>query len=908
MGHLKASQRTGDSVLACLALSLLILASLLALTGFRHGGDDIARRAAAYEPPNEGPGPAADRLFFRAFDVDRAPLDLRAGEMDIYYYGLKIAAARELRQEEGIQLLEVPASTVALLLNPAPAPEGQLNPFSLPEVRQAMQHLVDRDFVAREIYQGQALPMLCHVSPTDFDYLTVYDILHEMDLRYDPEYARARIHEAMTEAGAELTDGIWHYAGQPVRIRLVARVEDERRELGDLVRAELSRAGFQVDMSYQPFAPAVQTVYSSDPRQFSWHVYTEGWGRGAPQRYDFGTINQMSAPWLGNMPGWRELGFWQYEHPRLDELGQRLFRGEFADRAARDQLYREMTRLGLEESVRIWVATVVNVFAARAELEGITEDLAAGPRGIWTLREAYVPGQAEVTVGHLWVWTERTTWNPIGGLGDVYSVDIWNNLHDPPLWNHPFSGIPQPFRAHYSVETEGPQGKMPVPPDAVMWSAERKAWHAVGEGMTATSKVTFDYSRYFQAPWHHGPQVSMADVVYSIYQAFDLAYDPDKARIEVAMAATSRPYLETFRGFRFASPATVEVYVDFWHFDPNYIASYASPTGLSTPWEVLFAMDELVFAQRRAAYSDTAAARFGVPWLSLVMDRDARLVRRVLLDLREGQSIPNAVFDLPTPEGPQALVEPEAALARYDAALKWFDERGHLVISNGPFLLSRYDPPAQFAELTAFRAESYPFRPGDHYKGRPWRIQFVDTEASPIILGEPYQALISLSGPGRLGLGYLLVDPATGEVIAQGDAEAKAVDPGLSQFAVSVDAATTEELYTGLYRLVLVAHSDELAQVQERQVDIDAVLAPPEAEVTGQEPTPTATGTRAAAEPEEDLTPTSAPPEGETPVQAEPTPSPPPERTGVSPGPVVGLVIALAVALAVAWRLLRRRT
>ena len=38
-------------------------------------------------------------------------------------------------------------------------------------------------------------------------------------------------------------------------------------------------------------------------------------------------------------------------------------------------------------------------------------------------------------------------------------------------------------------------------------------------------------------------------------------------------------------------------------------------------------------------------------------------------------------------------------MARYEAAQDWFDEKDHLVISNGPFYLERFDPPAQFAEL-----------------------------------------------------------------------------------------------------------------------------------------------------------------------------------------------------------------
>ncbi|MDH7485352.1 MAG: ABC transporter substrate-binding protein [Anaerolineae bacterium] len=865
-----------SKLLASVVLILLAFALALNLT-------EMA--AAQYQPPTDRPGPAVERLYFKQFDVDRAPLELEAGAMDLYYFSLKIAAARALREKENVQLFEAPATTLSLLLNPAPAPEGQLNPFSIKEVRQAMQRLVDRDFVAREIYLGQALPMVTHLSPADFDYLTIYDLVWGLDLRYDPELARDQIRQAMTKAGAELVDGVWHYKGQPVRLKFIIRVEDERRELGDLIRAELTKAGFQVEPIYQPFAPAVQAVYSSDPAQMGWHLYTEGWGRGAPQRYDFGTINSMTAPWLGNMPGWREVGFWQYENKELDELGQRLFRGEFKDKAERDQMYREMTRLGLEESVRIWVATAMSTFPARADLQGVTEDLVAGPRGIWTLREAYVPGRDELTVGHAWVWTERTTWNPVGGLGDVYSVDIWRNLHDPPLWNHPFTGIPQPFRAAYEVETAGPDGKLAVPPDAVMWDVKRKTWRPVGEGVTATSKVTFDYSRYFQAPWHHGQPITMADVLYSVYQSFDLAYDPDKARIEIAMAATSRPYLDTFRGFRVVDDNHLEVYVDFWHFEPDYIASYASPAGLSMPWEMLYAMDVLVFEQRRAAYSDTAAARFNVPWLSLVMDRDARLVRRVLRDLQDRTTYPQEVFSLP--DG-RKLADAKAAAARYGAALDWFDRYGHLVISNGPFILARYDPPAQFAELHAFRDPAYPFKPGDHYKGRPQPIEFVDTEVGSLVPGEPFEAKVSLRGPGTLALRYLLVDAATREVVAQGEAEP--VTAG--EFAMRLDAGATARLEVGLYQLLLAAYSDQLAQMAERQVELEVGLPAPA--------TPTAVPM---------VTPSPAA-TVETPAATEAPTPPPAARPGVPMGLILGLVAAIAIVgagLALWWSRRRRQ-
>ena len=776
---------------------------------------------AQYSPPHEEPGPAVERLYFKAFNVDRAPLDLEAGEMDLYYYNLKIAAARELRDKEGIQLFEAPASTISLILNPAPAPEGRLNPFSIKEVRQAMQRLVDREFVTREIYQGQAAPMYTNVASTDYDYLTVFDVIQQADLDYDPEYGRQLIADAMTGAGAELVDDVWHFNGQPIRLKFIMRVEDERREVGDLIRSALQDAGFAVAANRQSFAPAIQTVYATDPAQFEWHLYTEGWGRGAPNRYDFGGINSFYAPWLGNMPGWKEVGFWHYENEELDDLGERLFKGEFADQAERDDMYREMTRIGLDESVRIWIATVMNAFPVQAGVEGITQDLAAGPRGLWSLRSAYKAGSDELTVGHLWVWTERTTWNPVGGFGDVYSNDIWRHLQDPAVWNDPFTGIPAPFRIGYQVETAGPEGTVDVPADAIMWNAQQGRWTNVGENVTATSKVVYDYGKFFQAPWHHGQPISMADVLYSIYQGFDLSFNPDKAKIETVIATTARPFLDTIKGYRVLDENRIEAYVDFWHFEQNYIASYGIPAGLSTPWEMLYAMDELVFGQRRAAYSDTAAARYSVPWISLVLDRDARLVRKAMLDLRRLETIPTEVFTLPAADGEMVLTSSEEGVERYTAVLEWFDEKGHMVISNGPFMLERYDPPAQFAELVAFRDANYPFTAGDLYRGLPDLIAYTEIEAPPIELGADYEVTLTLDGPGNLSLRYLLIDTASGEIIQQGDADT--LDP--NWFAIRMTAETTDELELGIYELVLVAYSDELARMAERRIELEADFA-----------------------------------------------------------------------------------
>ena len=768
----------------------------------------------AYEPPHDKPGPAAERLLYNSFFVDRAPLDIEAGNMDLYLFGLKTEAAQDLRGTEGVELIDAPATAVSLILNPAPARDGEFNPFSDPEIRRAMQYLVNRESIAQDIYQGAAQPMITHVSSSDPDFLTIYDIDRGSGFGYDPELARELITERMQRAeGVELIDDTWHFNGEPIRIKLIGRVEDERREIADLVRAELEEAGFNVAITYDQFGPAIQRVYSTDPQSFEWHIYTEGWGRSS-QRYDVGGVNSFNAPWLGNMPGWLEQGFWQYENEALDELGQTLFRGQFDSLEQRNEIYREMTEIGLDESIRVWLATVNNSFPVVSELQGVTPDLVAGPRNIWTLREAYVPGSDDVRVGHAWVWTDRTTYNPVGGYTDVYSTDLVRNLTDPSILNDPFTGIPQPFRARYEVETAGPGGQLEVPADALAWDPAADAWVPVPAGTTAVSKVTFDYSGFTDSVWHHGQPITLADAVYSIAQTFDLAYDNVKAKIETALAATQRPILETFKGYRLTEDDQLEVYVDFWHFDENYIGQYAnSTTGFDSPWELKAAMDHLVFEERRAAYSQTAATRFSVPWLSLVLERDAQLVDRSLRDLERDEFVPASLADF----GGRALATPAEAVARYEAARDWFDDKEHLVISQGPFYLEQFDPPAQFAELIAFRDPSYPFKPGDHYRGEPPTLAIGDISAEPVVFGEEAIVSASVTGPGTVGLRYLLLDPALDEVLATG----AATDAGDGTFSVVIPGDLIP--FPGFYELYLAADSDELARVSERRVDLEVL-------------------------------------------------------------------------------------
>jgi len=163
-------------------------------------------------------------------------------------------------------------------------------------------------------------------------------------------------------------------------------------------------------------------------------------------------------------------------------------------------------------------------------------------------------------------------------------------------------------------------------------------------------------------------------------------------------------------------------------------------------------------------------------------------------------------------------VTQDEADARYQAAHDWFDQYGHLVISNGPFFLARYDPPAQFAELDAFRDPTYPFTAADFDLGPSPTLAIDPIEGATAGIGQEASIPVTIQGPGTLALQYLLLDPATGAVVQKGEA-APGTEPG--SFTVTLGADVTTGLFPGLYRLDLAASSDATALISERVVDLE---------------------------------------------------------------------------------------
>lgn len=882
------------------------------------------------------PGPAADKIIARSYSIAAAVDAIKKGEIDVYMYALRPAQAEQLRGVEGVKLISAAAGLIELTLNPAPVyiheldgkvtspeeaaqkvsqatgktvpaaaisnmyydekrgktivefgafPGRGVNPFAFREIRFAMNYVVDRNSFVANVMRGYAVPMYTFLSQYDPDYSVIADIIAKYEFGYNPTLAKQIVTKVMTAIGAENKGGFWYYDGQPVTVTLLIRSEDERRDLGYMFNAELTILGFNTKPVEMRFAQAINIIYGTDPAEFQWHVYTAGWGKGGIGRYDSGTIAQFCASWYGYMPGWLETGWWNYRNDTIDELTQKIFQGVFKSKEERDQLYRTASEMCIQESVRVWVAARLDTWPVRTEVQGVTLDLGAGLRGIWNLREMHVPGRSELRVGHLYVWTSTSEWNSWGGFTDVYSVDWARATYDPMMWVHPFNGEPIPFRVQYTVVTAGPDGKLDVPAKAKIYDVTQKKWVEVGPGKQATSMVVFDLSKLVGTKFHNGITITMADLVGAIALQYELVYDPTYSSLEPRIAGNTKQWLDTVVAWEFNDQAkTMTVYVNYWHFDENYIASWAVAGPANNPLEIHVASFELAL-DRRDETKIVFYRRSGFETLSLVVPKHVQLIKETLLKYKNNNAILERVNRLT--DGRMTMDEWNR---RIDADVNWINTYNLAWISYGPFMLTKLDTQAQILELTAFRDPTYPFKPGDWYFGFPVRTEVTSIKVETpvgekIAVGYDAKITVEVSGIGTLNVMYILKDPE-GNILATGNAQKLAAN----KFQIILSSELTKKMKVDYpYTIIIIATSDTVAEPGVvRKLLVTTAYTPPA--TTPQTP-PTTPPTTPTTTP---TTPLTTPVTTPTPTPTE-TPTPAPDYTL----PIITVVVIVIGLVAV---------
>ena len=648
-------------------------------------------------------GAYTDNLrFIQYLDGNTALHDIQAGNLDTYYFRIPLETVASISNNPNVKIYEKNAGSFGFLLNPAPSKNANiLNPFQFKEIRFALNYLINREFIVDEILNGYGSVQIDPFGISSPEYEALIPVLESYNFKYNPNLAKAIIEKTLISNGAIKVDGKWTYKGSPITIKFMIRSDDlPRKSMGEIVANQLENIGFTVQRDYGDLNKANLVVYGTDPQELNWQVYTEGFG-GTSEfvRYNPSTAAQMYSPYFGKMPGWSNPSFWNYQNSSLDKVTQSIAFSNFTSEEVRNELLRQALTLGIQESVRLFVAQNIDPYAASSSIKGLINDFGAGIATSKSLINARSTKNAStINVGVKEIY--QGAWNNVGGCNDVYCTTILSLVSDPATSRNPYNGEVIPLRNEWTnITTMGPERRLAVDNDAVTWNPSSQSWQEVGKN-TSKSKVTL---HIVYSNWQNGQPMSKADLIYPLYFLYewssktnssDLSYDPEYA----AQAQVALKYL---RGTKFLNDSNVVSYVDYWHFDKKEIADFAS-IWASSPWEVNAAVERLV-KNGMFAYSRSEATVKNIEWLSLIIPSHAQAIRQELEKMKTERFVPPALKD---------VVTVDEAIKRYDASIKWITEHNHAIIGNGPYEIQNYNPTGKVISLTAFRDSSYPFPKG----------------------------------------------------------------------------------------------------------------------------------------------------------------------------------------------------
>ena len=635
--------------------------------------------------------------FIQYLDENTALEEVRNGNLDMYYYRISSDRLENNQAREGLKVFDSTGGSYSLLVNPAES--EKFNPFSNKDARFALNYLLDRKLIVNELMGGYGAPIISYYGPTDPEYLTIIKELESFDFKYNPTLAEEIISRSMIERGAEKIDNKWKVEDNEIEIKIFIRSDDPvRKSIGEILSVELENLGFTVKKDYGDLNKAFVVVYGSNPADMNWNLYTEGWGRSAFVKYDSIGLGQMYSPWFSNMPGFNDPSYWNYENKKLDELTQEIYKGDFETSEKRSQLIQEAVIEGINESVRIFLASKVDQYVVNENVNGVINDLGAGVPSRFTPINAKTNDE-KLTIGVKQIY--QGAWNPIMGLTDTYSRHIWGIISDPITFKHPFTGETFPVRAQWKIETLGLNEKIKVPIESKMWNPSLQKWINVPTDTLATSKVTFDFEF---SNWHNGESMDMNDILHSLYFTMEWGTQSDEndKTFDTEFTPRAAQSIQTIIGVNQLDDDTVEVYVNYWHFDENEIAEWAALWS-PVPWEITTAMEKAVM-DGKVSFSRSGATNKNVNWLSLIIPNDAEIIKEYLQEYKDTKFIPNALKENKN--------QYQYYENRYDSSIKWIEKNNHAVISNGPFYLETYSPESRTITVKTFEDNSYPFKSG----------------------------------------------------------------------------------------------------------------------------------------------------------------------------------------------------
>ncbi|HHY15056.1 MAG TPA: ABC transporter substrate-binding protein [Firmicutes bacterium] len=661
--------------------------------------------------------------------VTTAVSRLQAGDLDVYTStSSEPVPFATILADPNLDYYQTFGSYSELTFNPVGPTftDGRLNPFGIMRIREASNLIIDRDYIAQELYGGLALPKYNMLNNAYVDYSRVVETARALEQKYAYNFEEGKriITEEMLNAGAELVNGKWHYNGEPIEILILARSEDQRMDVGDYFAEQMEKCGFVATVDYRSGAEASPIWMMGDPWEGKWHVYTGGWGAGAVYRDQGHIFDQMYTRRTMSQPLWQALE----PIPELDEISEKLYYKRFTTMEERKELYSRALELAFQDSPRIYTVDQISYVPRRADVS-VASDLAQGvsSTALWpsTLRRGEEIG-GTITLGAQQVLVEP--WNPVGGSNWTFDQLPIRATFDRGFISNPFTGNYMPHRierVEVTVKEGLPVAKSPesdwvtlefvpeieVPGDAnLYWDPSVQRFITVEEkypeGLTVPRKSVIYYRDdiFENVTWHDGSPYTIGDMMLPTVLSWDRGYEESPV-FDPAEEASLKSAIDNARGWRILSedPFIYEVYSESWYIDAeqNLGDIFAVYYNYGTaPWHTLV-LGMMAEMNGELAFTASKANTLDAEWLGYHSGPSLPILAKHLDKAIETNFLPYESFLS------QYISEEEIAL-RYANAKKWYQDKGHFWIGNGPMYLEKAYPVEKMVHLKRYENYSEP--------------------------------------------------------------------------------------------------------------------------------------------------------------------------------------------------------
>ena len=531
---------------------------------------------------------------------------------------------------------------------------------------------------------------------------------------------------------------------EPVELKLLIRIEDERWGMGDYFGDLMEEERMLTDRMYlssseaAPFWQAVPPTLAGE-----WHMYTGGWVSTLVSRDESGDFFWFYC----GVWGWGPYAV-QDPDPAFYDVCYALYQADYPDMATREALFEDVLFMASADSSTVHTVTVVGFNPWHSSVN-VAPDMSAGVYGsrLWgyTIHKhdgsgvagggtPLVPAATDIQIAMPSIVTNP--WNPIDGSNWVYDMMPIRAAGDDAFLPHPVTGFWLPQRVQAATMTV--QEDLPmVDPDPVYtagyltiirqannvtvaddawvdWdvtlhqfitAGEKKniaspyydaAWEADRGTSLRMSEIVYEDDIYLNK-WHDGSVMSLADFVMMMIYPYERGLDGGLFYDQARYAYTFSSWYSQFRGVQVvhdgygSDPLTIRTWSDSWTIDPDWCIDDWFPYYAqgSAGWHNV-GIGIMAEFDGTAAFSLRKATADEIPWMNYVYGTETTggppLLDNYLQDaILAPTSLPyyalfNGLYGF--------AAEATTRLTNLDA---WYTANGNFWVGTGPLMIETVD-------------------------------------------------------------------------------------------------------------------------------------------------------------------------------------------------------------------------